>query len=998
MKYKSSIRDKLIVIFILIKVIPLIILALFAWQEIFSLSGDLEGRVNAMAENSKNTTKEVAELSINSSIQALDIKSRQAIERLTTDTARKVAAFLKDRDVDIQMASMLAPDQNTYKIFLSAHKREIWLHNPWEFNEEKQVWEPSHQNKIENKDVQFKNKENELDFHYRYPEETNNGVKNWIPLYLEMTYVDLFGKEKIKITTSDLLTSELKDVSKIDQTFCKAETYFDSLKKLKPGEIFVSEVIGAHVKTHMIGPYTKKRAEEIGINFNPQESGYAGKENPVGRKFQGLIRWAMPVTIKGEIKGYVTLALDHQHIMEFTDHIIPTEERYSSISDAASGNYAFMWDYKGRSVSHPRDYFIVGYDPATGEPAIPWLETPDYEKMISSGLSTSQFLETLPVFNKQSRNKKPSKELTDMGLVALDCRYLNFAPQCEGWMTLTQNGGSGSFVIHWSGLKKLTTAATIPYYTGIYRQSPRGFGFVTIGANVDEFHKSAVSTAKEIKTLEEKYLLSISEQNRENKAVIIKSLQETAMSLTLYTAAMVILVIFVAIWMASRLTRKITNMIGGISRFQKGDMNYRLDITSTDEIGILGQTFNMMADSVQTSIEKLEESKSKVEDSNVSLRSLLSNVVDSMPSIIIGIDVQQRITLWNNEAEKASEKDDSDIEGEKLYEVFPMLLEVKGLIENSIAKGIIEKEEKLKLNLNEDVFYFDVTIYPLMEKEIIGAVIRIDNITKRVHMQEVVIQSKKMLSVGGLAAGMAHEINNPLAGIMQNAQLALNRMTQSLPQNEKVALESGTTIEAINKYIEKRKIISLIDNIRIAGGNAAKIVENMLSFAKKGDAQKSNLDAVEIIQKVIELARNDYDLKKNYDFRKILISCEFETEPFGIFCEESKILQVLFNIIRNAAEIMHDSKNSSESPRILIRTFKAEGMAQIEIEDNGPGMDEITQNRIFEPFFTTKDVDQGTGIGLSLSYFIIVDDHGGEMTVQSKLGQGTTFIIRLPYY
>jgi len=71
-------------------------------------------------------------------------------------------------------------------------------------------------------------------------------------------------------------------------------------------------------------------------------------------------------------------------------------------------------------------------------------------------------------------------------------------------------------------------------------------------------------------------------------------------------------------------------------------------------------------------------------------------------------------------------------------------------------------------------------------------------------------------------------------------------------------------------------------------------------------------------------------------------------------------------------------------------------MAQIEIEDNGPGMDENTRNRIFEPFFTTKDVDKGTGIGLSLAYFIIVDDHGGEMTVDSTLGKGTTFILRLP--
>ena len=88
-----------------------------------------------------------------------------------------------------------------------------------------------------------------------------------------------------------------------------------------------------------------KNAKKRGIRFEPEKSGYAGKENPVGKRFQGLIRWAKAVVRNGKIIGYVSLALDHTHVMEFTDHIIPTEERYSAISDAGTGNYAFMWDY-----------------------------------------------------------------------------------------------------------------------------------------------------------------------------------------------------------------------------------------------------------------------------------------------------------------------------------------------------------------------------------------------------------------------------------------------------------------------------------------------------------------------------------------------------------------------------------------------------------------------------------------------------------------------------
>ena len=296
-----------------------------------------------------------------------------------------------------------------------------------------------------------------------------------VPLYLEMTFVDLQGNEKVKVTTSDLLSPELQNVADPANTYCKAERYFDDLKKLKPGEIYVSEVIGPHLKSPLIGAYTRKRAEEKGIEFKPEDAAYAGKENPVGKRFKGIIRWATPVERKGRIIGWVTLALDHTHVMEFTDHLVPTDERYSAISDAGSGNYAFIWDYKGRNISHPRDYFIAGYDPETGQPAVPWLENSLFDDFRQSGLSVSEWCEAVPVMQGQSLKKKPAPELTAQGLLGLDCRYLDFAPQCQGWHNLTQHGGSGSFVIFWSGLWKLTTAGAIPYYTGRYGATPARF-------------------------------------------------------------------------------------------------------------------------------------------------------------------------------------------------------------------------------------------------------------------------------------------------------------------------------------------------------------------------------------------------------------------------------------------------------------------------------------------------------------------------------------------
>ncbi|MBU2454178.1 MAG: PAS domain-containing protein, partial [Proteobacteria bacterium] len=821
MGYKASIRDKLIGIFVLIKVIPLIVLAWFAWNEIFSLSTTLEKHVNDMAQTSTKTTKQVADIATTSSIRALDLRSREAIEHLTTITARNVAAFLEDRDVDIKMASLLKPDKDLYQAFLNAHKRNITLHRPWILNEKRNAWEPLDPDQDEKQTISAKNRDNALDFHYREPAKTERIVPS--PLYLEITYVDVSGKERIKATASDLLSDALKDVSKKDQTFCRAETYFKELKALKPGEIYVSDVIGAYVKTHMIGPYTKDRAQKMGREYAPEQSGYAGKENPVGRKFQGIIRWAMPVTDNSTIKGYITLALDHTHVMEFTDHIVPTQERYSAISDAGSGNYAFMWDHKGRNISHPRDYFIVGYDPGTGDPAIPWLEEADYENYKRSELGISKFLESLPVYENQALSKPASKELIKKGLVALDCRYLNFAPQCDGWNNLTQFGGSGSFVIQWSGLKKLTTAATIPYFTGQYSQSPRGFGFVTIGANVDEFHKPADATAKVIRKAEDQYIQTIETQHKENKDVIVTSLQHTATHLTLYTGIMAIFVIVIAVLMASALTGKITTMIKGISRFQRGERDYRLDIQSSDEIGALGQTFNSMADSIQLAILELEQSKSSVEDSNVSLKAMLSKIIDSMPSIIIGVDTRARVSLWNGEAQKMTGKIFETVEGKDLFEVFPLLKKEKSIVFQAIEQGQIKKEERLETFVNNERMFFDVTAYPLINGKIDGAVIRIDNITTRVYMEEMMIQTEKMQSIGGLAAGMAHEINSPLAGIIQSAQVIQNRTRTDLPKNVQAAGQIGIDLEKLNLYFKNRNIFGMLDAILDAGRRAADI-------------------------------------------------------------------------------------------------------------------------------------------------------------------------------
>jgi signal transduction histidine kinase len=277
-----------------------------------------------------------------------------------------------------------------------------------------------------------------------------------------------------------------------------------------------------------------------------------------------------------------------------------------------------------------------------------------------------------------------------------------------------------------------------------------------------------------------------------------------------------------------------------------------------------------------------------------------------------------------------------------------------------------------------------------------GAVIRVDDVTERVRLEEMMIQSEKMLSVGGLAAGMAHEINNPLAGILQNAAVLDNRLFGDLPANRQAAEAAGTTMAAIRHYLELRRLPIMLENIRSSGKRAAAIVRNMLSFARKSDRSVSSHDIEALLEQTVELAQTDYDMKKRYDFKQIKIVREFDHKVLPVPCEASKLQQVFLNILKNGAEAMADVADRKTQPTFTLRVHDDESWVRVEIEDNGPGMDAKTCRRVFEPFFTTKPVGKGTGLGLSVSYFIITENHGGKMDVFSANGEGTRFVIRLP--
>jgi PAS domain S-box-containing protein len=401
--------------------------------------------------------------------------------------------------------------------------------------------------------------------------------------------------------------------------------------------------------------------------------------------------------------------------------------------------------------------------------------------------------------------------------------------------------------------------------------------------------------------------------------------------------------------------------------------------------------FEPLAESFLTMVRNLQ---AREEALNLS-RERLSSVVDAMPSFLASTDGQGRLDLWNAEAGKLTGVLEKDARGLRLEDAVPQLAIILPALERSLRMGIAVKWEKLTVDFGEGSRMVDALVYPLPAGGDVGAVLRIDDITDRIRMEEVMVHSEKMMTVGGLAAGMAHEINNPLGGILMSAQNMARRLSPELAANQEAARDAGIDLAAMSAYLRERGIFEHVGTIRELGARAGKIVENMLGFSRRSYSGFVPVRLSDLIERSLALAANDYDLKKQIDFKMITINSEYGTGLDEVPVNRNQIEQVLLNLFKNAAQAISQTA-SERRPELWIRTARTEEEALIEIRDNGTGIPASVREHIFEPFFTTKDVGQGTGLGLSVSYYIVTTMHNGVIEVDSREGQGTAFTVFLP--
>ncbi|MHA3736703.1 sensor histidine kinase [Pseudomonas sp. Eth.TT006] len=500
------------------------------------------------------------------------------------------------------------------------------------------------------------------------------------------------------------------------------------------------------------------------------------------------------------------------------------------------------------------------------------------------------------------------------------------------------------------------------------------------------------------------------------------------------TASLGILIFSVLLWLviARQIKRLITRPIHELeelSRQVTREENYALRASrgNHDEIGSLAEAFNTMLSRIEAREQQLKRARddsqaaydqaqglaeetrhtnrklelevqvrSKIEKKLTGFQNYLNSIIDSMPSALIALDEQLYVTQWNQEASALSGTRLDEALNQPIFLAFEPLKPFLPQLKQTVEEHTVAKIERVTWVKDDEPKHYALTFYPLMGGAGRGVVIRIDDITQRLSLEEMMVQSEKMLSVGGLAAGMAHEINNPLGAILHNVQNIRRRLSPELPKNLETAEQLGIELDTVNLYLQNREVPKLLDGIQQAGARAAKIVTHMLSFSRRSTRQLAPCDLPALIDQAVEIAGNDFDLAIGFDFKGQAIIRQFDPALGPVPGTANELEQVLLNLLKNAAQAIHQREDDSEPGRIILRTRLNPPWAEIQVEDNGIGMSESVRKRTFEPFFTTKEIGQGTGLGLSVSYFIITNNHKGQMEVQSAPGQGTCFTLRLP--
>jgi PAS domain S-box-containing protein len=382
------------------------------------------------------------------------------------------------------------------------------------------------------------------------------------------------------------------------------------------------------------------------------------------------------------------------------------------------------------------------------------------------------------------------------------------------------------------------------------------------------------------------------------------------------------------------------------------------DFLSSEDVELLHTIAGYLAIALDNAqlYNSLEQKAAQIER----LKDFSENIVESMNVGVVAVDFGGAVESWNTQLEGLIGVPREEAVGRKLEEVLP-----SDLAEEITARSRDERVSSLyKFPLRSRDgrnLVVNVSIAPLVGKsgDRIGRLILFDDVTQRMRLEEQVFQNEKLTSLGLLAAGVAHEVNTPLAVISNYIQMLAKQLPSGDPRQQ------------------------LIEKVVKQTFRASEIVNNLLNFSRTGASEFTEVNLNAVVEEVLTLVAHPFRTGQ------VQVTRNLQRELPAVLGSTNKLQQVFLNLFLNARDAM------PSGGIVEIRTAAHNGSVEVEIIDSGGGIPRENLNRIFDPFFTTKSSGRGTGLGLSVSYGI-VKEHAGKVDVRSTPGKGTSFRLEFP--
>lgn len=393
------------------------------------------------------------------------------------------------------------------------------------------------------------------------------------------------------------------------------------------------------------------------------------------------------------------------------------------------------------------------------------------------------------------------------------------------------------------------------------------------------------------------------------------------------------------------------------------ELAYEETQSQTEELHAINEELKLLNEDLDRKNDELRRANARITNEEREVKRAkdkLRLIYDSIRDYVLLVGPDSRVTEANRFFLDQFGLDEGKAAGRSIYELFKLDVDVAS---SPVGAALDAMHPVATEMITNDGKVLTWQVYPLIDPVDGGrkAVVYIRDVTEQRLMSQKLAQNDKLSSLGELVSGVAHELNNPLTGIMCFSELLMD---------DGLRPEMNSKLKKINEASHRCK----------------KIIDNLLTFARWKRPEKTYQDINKVITDSVEMRM--YQL--NVDNVDLELDLDASVPP--IMLDDNQLHQVFLNLINNASDAI---KETGDRGKIRISSRHVWNKIVVKVEDSGKGIPEDVANRIFDPFFTTKGVGKGTGLGLSISYGII-NEHGGNIYASSKLGRGTVFVVELP--